>query len=196
MKPHLEDLGLLKHLARNVEGKVLRVHDALDEVEVLGNELLAVLHDEDAANVELDVVLVLAVLEEVERGAARDVEQGAELELALDGEVLDGEVLLPVVGEALVKLAVLLLGDVVRVAGPDGLRLVELLVFDELLLDFLLLLLVFLVLVFVLSNVFDLRCVFLLLLVTFLLLFFLVVRDLLVAFTLNQQPENRKNENV
>ena len=39
----------------------------LDEVEVLGDEVLAVVHDEDAANVELDVVPLLLGLEEIER---------------------------------------------------------------------------------------------------------------------------------
>ena len=80
------------------------------------------------ADVELDVVLGLFVLEEVEGGALGDEEEGAELELPLDGEVLDAEVLLPVVGQGLVELAVLLLGDVVRVPGPEGLSLVQLLV--------------------------------------------------------------------
>jgi hypothetical protein len=42
--------------------------------------------------------------------------------------VLDGEVLFPVIGKGLVEFTVLLLRDVVRVTGPDGLGLVELLV--------------------------------------------------------------------
>ena len=62
-------------------------------------------------------VLVGHFLEEVEGGALGDEEEGAELELPLDGEVLDAEVLLPVVGEGLVELAVLL-GDVVGVPCP------------------------------------------------------------------------------
>ena len=36
----LEDLVLLQHLARDVERQVLAVNDALDEVEVLRNEVL------------------------------------------------------------------------------------------------------------------------------------------------------------
>lgn len=51
--------------------------------------------------------------------------------------MLDSEVLLPVVGQALVEGGVLLLGDLLRVTRPDGLRLVELLVLDLLLLDLL-----------------------------------------------------------
>ena len=47
---HLEDLVLLQHLAGDVEGQVLGVDDALDKVEVLGDDLLAVVHDEDPAD--------------------------------------------------------------------------------------------------------------------------------------------------
>lgn len=61
----------------------------------------------------------------------------------------------PVVGQALVEGAVLLRGDIRRVARPDGLRLVELLVRRLLLLDLLLLLVLGLVLVVL--DLFDLR---------------------------------------
>ena len=71
----LEDLALLEHLARDIEREVLAVHHAADEVEVLGHELLAVLHDEHAAHVELDGVLLLAVLEQVEGRALRNEQQ-------------------------------------------------------------------------------------------------------------------------
>jgi len=42
----------------------------LHEVEVLRNEILAVIHDEDAANIRLDVVPLLLGLEQVEWSAA------------------------------------------------------------------------------------------------------------------------------
>jgi hypothetical protein len=48
-----------------------------------------------------------------------------ELQLALDGEVLHRQVLLPVVAQRLVEGGVLVLRDVVRVARPDGLLLVQ-----------------------------------------------------------------------
>jgi hypothetical protein len=63
----LEDLVLLERLARDVEREVLRVDDAADKVEVLGDQVLAVVHDEDAADVELDVVALLLGLEQVKR---------------------------------------------------------------------------------------------------------------------------------
>lgn len=62
----LEDLVLLESLTRDVEGEILRVDDTLDEVEVLGDEVLAIVHDEDTADVELDVVALLLGLEEIE----------------------------------------------------------------------------------------------------------------------------------
>ena len=47
---------------RDVERGIFRVDDALDEVEVLGNEVFAVVYDGDTANIELDI----PCLEEVE----------------------------------------------------------------------------------------------------------------------------------
>ena len=79
--------------------------------------------------------------------------------------MLDGEVVLPVVGERLVEGAVLVLGDVGGVARPDRLRLVELLGRDLLLLDLLGLLLLGLVLVL---DFLDLGLVLLLVLGNFL----------------------------
>ena len=65
----LEDLVLLQRLTRDVEGEILRVNNTLDEVEVLGDEILAVVHDENTADVELDVVALLLGLEEIKRCA-------------------------------------------------------------------------------------------------------------------------------
>ena len=62
----LEDLVLLERLTRDVERKIFRVDDTLDEVEILGDEVLAIVHDEDTADVELDVVALLLGLEEIE----------------------------------------------------------------------------------------------------------------------------------
>lgn len=76
-----------------------------------------------------------------------DEEDGLEFELTLDGEVLDGKMVFPVVSQALVERTVLLGSDVGGVASPDGLGLVELLVGGLGLLDLLGLLL--LVLVFI-----------------------------------------------
>ena len=62
----LQNLVLLKHLLRNVERQVLGIDDTLNKVEILGNEILTVVHDEDTVNVKLDVVVFLLRLEEIE----------------------------------------------------------------------------------------------------------------------------------
>jgi hypothetical protein len=160
----LEDLVLLERLARDVEREVLGVDDALDEGELLGHELLAVVHDEDAADVELDVVrLLAAALEEVEGRALRDEDDRLELERALDGEVLPAERVVPVRREGLVEGVLLLLLDLLGDAHPDGLRLVEELRLLRHLLDLLRLLLVLVL------DVLDLAVLLLLLLLLVLL---------------------------
>ena len=60
----------------------------------------------------------------------RNEEDSLELKLTLNREVLDGQVVLPVVGERLVEGTVLLLGDITRVTCPNRLRLVELFIGD------------------------------------------------------------------
>jgi hypothetical protein len=89
---------LLKHFTRNVEG-IFRVDDSLHEAEVLGDELLAVVHDKDTANVQLDVVLMLAVLKQIEKSTAWEEEESAELELAFNRKILDSKMILPVIGQ-------------------------------------------------------------------------------------------------
>jgi hypothetical protein len=62
----LENLILLESFAGDVQREILRVHDTFDEVEVLGNDVLAVVHDEYSADIELDVITLLFGLEEIE----------------------------------------------------------------------------------------------------------------------------------
>lgn len=171
----LHDLVLLKSLTRKVEGQILRVNHTLDEAEPLRNEVSGVISDEDAADVELDVVLGLLGLEEIERCALGDEENGTELKLTLDREVLDGKVVLPVVGQGLVERGVLLLIDVLGIPGPDGLGLVELLFLNLGLLNLLGLLLLLLFLLII--NLLDLG----LLVVTLGGLFSLLILNLLLG---------------
>ena len=203
----LENLILLQSLTRDVEGQVFGVDDTLDKVEILGDQVLAVIHNEDAADVELDVVALLLAFEEVEGSAVKscewrardflrrnssplgDEEDGLELKLTLHGEVLNSQVVLPVISQALVERSVFLRLDVVGVSGPDGLGLIELFVLDLLLLDLLLLLLV-LGLVFVLYFL-DLGLFFVFFLVFFLLL--LIVVNLLEGLLANGCGERREN---
>merc|ERR1712144_104856 len=84
----LEDLATLEHLTGDVEGKVLRVDDALDEGQVLRDEVIAAISDEHTTHIQLDVGLLLGGLKHVEWGTLGHEEHSLELELALDGEVL------------------------------------------------------------------------------------------------------------
>ena len=61
-----EDLVLLKCLTGDVERQVFRIDDTLDEVEVLRNEVLAVIHDEHTADVEFDIVALFLALKKIE----------------------------------------------------------------------------------------------------------------------------------
>merc|ERR1712002_1180313 len=82
----------------------------------------------------------------------------------------------PVVGQALVNVAILLLGNVVGVTGPDRLRLVQFLVFDVFGLDLfrlLLILLILVIFVFVIFDFLDLGLFFFTFFLLFLLRFFL-----------------------
>ena len=60
-----ENLVLLKRLTRNVERQVFRIDDTLDKVEVLRNEILAVVHDEHAPDVEFDIVALFLALKQI-----------------------------------------------------------------------------------------------------------------------------------
>mmetsp|Transcript_18778 Transcript_18778/g.45119 ORF Transcript_18778/g.45119 Transcript_18778/m.45119 type:complete len:417 (+) Transcript_18778:755-2005(+) len=134
-----EDLVLLESLTGNVEGKVLRVNHSLDEAEPLGHEVLAVVLDENTAHIEFDVVVLLLIsaLEHVEWSALGAEEDSAELKLALNRKVLDGRMLLPVIGYGLVEGGILVLGNIVRLAHPDGFHVVEVLPLVTDLLNFL-----------------------------------------------------------
>jgi hypothetical protein len=81
-----------------------------------------------------------------------DVEDGLELKLTLNREVLHCKMVLPVVGQALVERAILISRDIAGVASPDWLGLVEDVVLSRRLLDLFGLLLLLLVLVFDLLN--------------------------------------------
>src|SRR3569833_1192315 len=190
---HLHDLVLLERLAGQVQGQVLRVVDTLDESQPLGDQVRSIVRDEDAADVQLDVVLGLLGLEQVEGSALGHEQDGAELKLALDGEVLDAKMVLPIVGERLVEGGVLLRGDVLGITSPDGLLLVELLLLDLGLLDLLGLLLLLLVFFLVIIYLLDLGLlVFVLLGVLGLL--GILIRHLLLRLLLDVEVDGVRDE--
>ena len=176
----LQDLVVLEILSADVEREVLGVDDTSNEAEVLGDQFLAVVHDEDSPDVELDVVFLLLGLKHVEGSAFGDEDDGFELESSFDGELLDGEMVLPVVGQAFVEVGVVFLGDLFGLLHPDGLVLVELLQLGRDLFYFLLLL--------VLLLLGDLDVL------SLLLLLFLIVRNLLLGGLLDLQRNGERDE--
>lgn len=184
---NLQNLVLLEHLTRNVERQVLRVDDTLHEVEPFRDQFVAVIHNEDTADVQLDVIALLLGLEQVEGSTLGDKEDSAEFKLTFNGKVLDSQVVLPVVGESLVELRIFFRLDVFGVAGPERLGLVKFLRVGGLLLDGLLLL--FVLLLFLILNFFDLG-----LLIAFLDLFSLVVRDFLLDLLFNNELDRVGDE--
>src|SRR3569833_1925852 len=190
---HLHDLVLLERLAGQVQGQVLRVDDTLDESQPLGDQVRSIVRYEDAADVQLDVVLGLLGLDQVEGSALGHEQDGAELKLALDGEVLDAKMVLPIVGERLVEGGVLLRGDVLGITSPDGLLLVELLLLDLGLLDLLGLLLLLLVFFLVIIYLLDLGLLVLVLLGVLGLLGILI-RHLLLRLLLDVEVDGVRDE--
>lgn len=60
---------MLQNFTRDVRR---RVDDTLVEVEILGDEMFAVVHNKNAADVKLNAITPFLGLEEVERGALRN----------------------------------------------------------------------------------------------------------------------------
>ena len=106
-----------------------------------------------------------------EHAPLRNEEDCLELKLTLHREVFHSEMIFPVIGQALVERAILLLGDVTGITSPERLRLVKLLILYGLLLD----LLGLLFLILVLINFLNLG----LLTLLFFLLLSLIIFDLL-----------------
>ena len=65
---------LLQRLTRDVEREVLAVHDAADEVVVVGQQVLALLHDQHVGAVQLQALLVVLAVQVV-RCTAGDEQQ-------------------------------------------------------------------------------------------------------------------------
>ena len=117
---------VLQDLPRDVQRQVVRVDHPTHEAQVARHQLLGVVHDEHASDVELDAVTLLAV-PEVERRPLRDVEQEGVLLHPFGLDVGVGERRLEIVRDVLVELVVLLLGDLRFRSGPERRRLVDLL---------------------------------------------------------------------
>ena len=184
-----KDLVLLESFTRNVEGKILRVDNSLNELQPFRHDVLAVVHDEDTSDVKLDVVVLLLVttLEHIERSTLGGEEDSLELKLTLDREVLDSGMFLPIVGDGLVERNVLVLGNLVGLSHPDRLHVVQVFPFVADLLDLLGLLFL---LGFVFVDLLDLGLV----AITFLFVLFFVIGDLLLGGLFGVKLDRESNE--
>jgi hypothetical protein len=99
----LENSVLLEGLSGDVQREIVGVDDTFDEGKPFWDEIFAIIHDEYSSDVEFEVVLLLLVLEEIERCSLWDEEESSELKLTFNAEVLDSLMLFPIVGETLVE---------------------------------------------------------------------------------------------
>ena len=110
-----------------LSGRSFESIDPAHEAQVRRHQLLGIVHDEHAADVELDAAPVLAI-PEIERRALRHEEQLREFLTAFDSGVHVRERRLEVVADVLVELVVLLVGDLRLGPRPQRRGLVDLLV--------------------------------------------------------------------
>ena len=79
---------MLQLHSEDVQGQVIGVDFAAGKVEPIRLKHLAVVHDEDTADVQLDVATVFLGLKHAIRGRAGNDQQSTRLKLALEREVL------------------------------------------------------------------------------------------------------------
>ena len=114
----LELTVLLQRLARDVERHVGGIHDAADKVVVVGQQVVALLHNQHVGAVERQALLVVLAVQ-IERGAARHKQQGVVLERTLGMEADSACRIVKVVERGLVELVVILLLNVGAALFPD-----------------------------------------------------------------------------
>ena len=114
----LELTVLLQRLTRNIERHVGGIHDAAHKVVVVGQQVVALLHDQNVGAVERQALLVVLTVQ-IERRAARHKQQGVILERALSMEADGARRIVKVVERGLVELVVILLFNVGAALLPD-----------------------------------------------------------------------------
>jgi len=75
---------LLQKFSGNVQGKIFRVDNSFDEAEEIGNEFLAIVHDENSSNIEFDVILLFLGFEKIEGSSLGNEQDGLEFKLTLN----------------------------------------------------------------------------------------------------------------
>ena len=126
----LELAVVLEHLAGDVQAQILGVHHALDEAEVLRQQVGAVLIDQHAGRIELQALFIVGGIEIVWR-AFGDEQQGLVGQAALHAGIHRGDGVLEVHELLLVEFVVLLLAHVLFGPLPQGHHGVEGLVLDD-----------------------------------------------------------------
>ena len=110
---------LLKRFARDVQRKVLRVHHALHEAEVVGQQVAALFHDQHIRAVQCQALFVVLVVEVVRR-ALGDEQQRIVGQRAFRVHGNGAGWVLEIVEVGLVEGGVFLVGYLGFAALPDG----------------------------------------------------------------------------
>ena len=103
-------LILLQHFSRDIEGKILRVHDTSDKTEVIRNQLRAFVHDENAAGVQLKSLLIICG-KIVERRSLRNKQKSIERRQTFHAVMNRSQRFVLSVEFLLIKARVLFIGD-------------------------------------------------------------------------------------
>ena len=109
---------ILQQLARDVQRQVRGIDHALQEAQVVRQELLGIVEDEDALDVQLQASRRVAV-PQIERCPRRHVKQSGVLALAFDAVMRMRERRGRIVADVLVELGVFLVGDLRPRPGPQ-----------------------------------------------------------------------------
>ena len=102
--------AFLQYFSRDIQRQIGGVHHTLNKTQVIGKQLLGVVHDEDPLNVELKTMPALTVIE-IERSLCRNVKQLNVFGTSLNAVMGVGQGIVKAMGKAFIKLFVLLLGN-------------------------------------------------------------------------------------
>src|SRR5690606_16113035 len=95
--------AFLKDFARHVKRQIRRIDDSPNEAQIVGQQLLGVVHDEDTLDVQLDAAAAFAV-PQVERGTLGKIKQLRVFAAPLDPVMRPGQRVVEIVGNMLVEL--------------------------------------------------------------------------------------------
>ena len=111
--------AFLQQFTAHVQGQIGGIHHAFDPAQVRGHQRLGIVHDEHALDIQLDAGFFVPV-PQVLRGFCRDVQQLRVLGAAFHAVVAPGQRSILVVADVFVEIGVLLVGDVLLAARPQG----------------------------------------------------------------------------